>query len=179
LKIALKQLAQGGAATGNPIAWDSAKYAPATSIVVADAHNTNGTGASDVCIKVGTSTADGSVNATAKLLSVITGITGTETTQVYFTKGGTINQQGTDSSATPGNATINKATGISAILLGSASVTITNSLATASSRILITWLGDHGAARSWVVRAAGSFVVTLSSVAAASTPFAWEVSALA
>jgi hypothetical protein len=137
------------------------------------------TGAADVLVKAGTSTADGSVNAAAKLLSVRTGVGGTEIEQLYVVKGGAINQQGTDSSATPGAATINKATGISAIASGSSTCTITNSLATTSSRILITWLGDHGAARSWVARAAGSFTVMLSSNAATNTSFAWEVSALA
>lgn len=38
--------------------------------------NTNGTGASDVAVKVGSSVADGSVSAAAKLLSVRTGLNG-------------------------------------------------------------------------------------------------------
>lgn len=49
--------------------------------------NTNGTGASDVGVKVGTSTADGTVNAAAKLLSVRTGLNGgAEVESVYVTK---------------------------------------------------------------------------------------------
>ena len=48
--------------------------------------NTNGTGASDVCVKVGTSTADGSVNAGAKLLSVRTGVGATEVEYASLTK---------------------------------------------------------------------------------------------
>lgn len=93
-------------------------------------------------------------------------------------KDGGLNQSGTDSSGTPGAATINKPTGISAIASGSSTVVITNSLATTTSRILITWLGDHGQARSWVSRAAGSFTVTLSGNASANTSFSWEISTI-
>jgi hypothetical protein len=85
---------------------------------------------------------------------------------------------GTDSSGTPGAATIDKPTGISAIANGAASVVITNALAKTTSRIMITWLGDHGAARSWVTPAAGGFTVNLSAAAGADTSFCWEVSDL-
>jgi Pectate lyase superfamily protein len=101
---------------------------------------------------------------------------GTETFAVRNT--GRIDQQGTDSSATPGAATINKPSGISAVASGATTVVITNSLATASSKILLTWYGDSGAARTWVTRAAGSFTVNLSSAAAAATSFGWEVGGL-
>jgi hypothetical protein len=215
----------------------------------------NGGSASDVGVKVGVSTADGSVNATAKLLSVRTGIGGTEVEKLAVLKsgrivgdggaessagstvvqlselfwsalrggrgffinqagsgavqmytnvgsftgievigdisfavanvfvakvatGGRFDQSGTDSSGTPGAATINKPTGISAIASGSATVVITNSLATTTSRILITWHGDHGQTRDWVVRAAGSFTVTLNAAASANTAFSWEVSSI-
>lgn len=50
--------------------------------------NTNGTGASDVVIKAGTNVADGSTNATAKLLSVRTGVSGSEAEYAYVTKQG-------------------------------------------------------------------------------------------
>jgi len=181
-KLPLKQLAQGGAATGNPVTWNGTKYAPGTSVAAADIHNTNGSGGSDICVKAGTSVADASVSATAKIFSARTAIGGTEVEYFGVTKAGitcgVINQQGTDSSATPGNATINKTCGISAILANNSYVTITNSLAATASRILVTWYGDHGAARWWVVRAAGSFTVVLSSTASANTPFGWEVSSL-
>lgn len=91
---------------------------------------------------------------------------------------GRVDQSGTDSSATPGAATINKPTGISAIASGATTVVITNILANANSRITVTWLGDHGAPRWWVTRAAGSFTVTLSAPATANTPFSWEVASL-
>ena len=90
----------------------------------------------------------------------------------------TANRAGTDSSGTPGPATINKPSGISAVLSGATSVTVTNSLATAGCRVSLTWLGDHGAARSWVTRAAGSFTVNLSGAASSSAPFGWEISYL-
>jgi len=86
---------------------------------------------------------------------------------------------GTDSSGTSGGATIDKPTGVSAIASGQATCQINNSLATATSRITLTWYGDHGAARSWVVRAAGSFTATLSGAASADTSFGWEVEELA
>lgn len=221
----------------------------------------NGTGATDVCTKVGTNTADASVNATAKLLSVRTGLGGTEVekasidkagrftgaavnatdassaggvqlggTAVVYESGSTLvvrargsaanynsttpaiwlvpsgavdaddlivsvatsggvhlatvngsgrlDQSGTDSSGTPGAATINKPTGKSAIANGATSVTITNSLVAATSRVMVTWNGDHGAARAWATPAAGSFTVTLSAAASANTTFSWEVSNL-
>jgi len=138
----------------------------------------NGTGASDLCLKVGTTTADASVNATAKLLSLRTGVGGTEVEKAAISSAGRIDQSGTDSSGTPGAATINKPTGVSAIASGQTTCQINNSLTTATSRVTITWYSDHGATRSWVARAAGSFTVTLSSAATADTSFGWEVSAI-
>jgi hypothetical protein len=91
---------------------------------------------------------------------------------------GRIDQSGTDSSDTPGPATINKPTGISAIASGASSVVITNSLATTTCRPIITWLGDHGAARSWVTRATGSLTINISSNASADTAFSWQLSEL-
>jgi hypothetical protein len=215
--------------------------------------NVNGSGATDICTTLGTSTADGSVNSSAKLLSLRTGIGGTEVEYLSIAKNtvvfpsasqtiikwdsgdvnhwelraqpggnfsignntvdylrlrlsdgaiasdfglvatngsgtadyfkvvagvGRVDQWGTDSSGTPGAATINKPTGISAIASGTNTVTITNSLATATSRVMITWLGDHGAARWWVNRSAGAFTVVLPTNATANTAFAWEVSSL-
>ena len=51
--------------------------------------NTNGTGASDVGVKIGVSTADASVNASAKLLSMLMGIgSGSEVEKFSVRKGG-------------------------------------------------------------------------------------------
>lgn len=47
-----------------------------------------GAGSTDVCVRVGTSVADGSVNAGAKLLSVGTGLGGTYTERFFITKFG-------------------------------------------------------------------------------------------
>lgn len=49
-------------------------------------YSTLGTGASDVLLKLGSSVADGSVNASAKLVSIRTGIGGTEVEYAYFSK---------------------------------------------------------------------------------------------
>lgn len=85
-------------------------------------------------------------------------------------------QSGTDSSGTPGAATINKPSGRSAIASGAASVVITNNLVTANSLVSITWEGDHGQTRDWVTRSAGvSFTVNLNAAAAANTAFSWTV----
>lgn len=55
-------------------------------IQVASLFNTNGSSASDVGVKVGVTTPDASVNASAKLLSVRTGIGATEVERFYWTK---------------------------------------------------------------------------------------------
>lgn len=57
-------------------------------IQVSALFNTNGSGASDVCVKVGTSEVDASVNSGAKLLSVRTGVSGTEVEKAYIRKSG-------------------------------------------------------------------------------------------
>jgi len=132
--------------------------------------------AADICVKVGTSTADATINVATKLFTVRAGIGGTEIEHVSVTKQG-LTTMG-EINAT-GSFTTTFFAGIATVLLGTASTTITHASFTATSRILITWLGDHGAARSWVQRAAGSFTVTLSSAASVATPFSWEVSSLA
>jgi hypothetical protein len=211
-------------------------------VQVASLFNTNGTGSTDVGVKVGVSTADASVNATAKLLSARTGIGGTEVEKFWVDKAGMIrnaaaggyagnaagtnrffslddtsffrfydnghqftfsgngvthigngavqkwglsnegleSRNGTDSSGTPGAATINKPSGISAIAGGATSVVITNSLATTTCRPMITWLGDLGAQSKvpWVTRAAGSFTVNVGTAPAGAVAFSWELNIL-
>lgn len=199
--------------------------------------------ATDVAVKVGTTVADVSVNAAAKLFVVAAGINGTQVDALWATKthfGGSIfrgksaslgfvssddaagtrvgygscevrvssasvailagrfdvgvgffqvshttglmERAGTDSSATPGAAAINKPTGKSAIAAGAANAVITNSLVTAASRINITPMENATANaefRSYkVTPAAGSFTVTLSSAVTLTWPFAWEVNAI-
>lgn len=218
--------------------------------------NTNGTGASDVGVRAGVSTADASVNAAARLLSVRTGIGGSEieyaavfknefdvfgsqtiklktslssgnangayltrsggsgglgvigygsggriiyngdlefwadtnanisagtalgTTNVArLTADGLLAQSGTDSSGSPGAATINKPTGKSAIASSATSVTITNSLVAAGDQVHVTWHGDLGAQSKvpWVTTAAGSFTVNVGTAPAGAVPFCWTV----
>ena len=191
--------------------------------------NTNGSLATDVAVKAGTTLADASVNAGAKLLSVRTGIGGTEVESAFFTKdyfivgtssnnyhraqiyggagtagalsvqapsgalitgaqdyvGTTLRVQatgrydmaGTDSSGTPGAATINKPSGRSAIAAGVSSVTITDSLVTAATRVTLTLEGDPSPATvCWVTRAAGSFTLTCNAAVTAATTFNWSLS---
>ena len=52
--------------------------------------NTNGTGASDLVVQIGTSVADGSVNSSAKLLSLRTGIGGTPVEKLFVLKSGSL-----------------------------------------------------------------------------------------
>lgn len=232
-----------------------------------------GAGSTDVAVRVGTTVADGSVNAGAKLLSARTGIGGTEVEKCYIdksgnfvpatdqasnlgavnlrwgdiycttlkdldgdirvfiannastdlngnwatgsttaavrlansnamstagsliasfhpgttattaiaavTKEGRFDQSGTDSTGTPGTATINKPSGKSAIAIGAASVTITNSLVTTASRIHITPHARDATCKEIIaVPAAGSFTVSGSANATAALPFSWEVNSL-
>ncbi|HEY1086485.1 MAG TPA: hypothetical protein VGE37_02280 [Archangium sp.] len=212
-------------------------------VQVGSLFNTNGTSASDVGVKLGVSTTDGSVNASARLAQISTGIGGTETARYYWTKdtmylgggglwsvtlesagahswktgsttvaqltsagimrsgygfdlnpafgaflsfqvqsSGLVNQRGTDSTSTPGAATIDRPTGISAVLGGQSSVVITNSLVTASSHIEITPMenaGNNAEFRNFKVKAAaGSFTVTVSSSVTNAWPFSWRVATL-
>lgn len=202
-----------------------------------------GAGASDVCSVVGSTVADASVNAAAKLFSVRTGLSGTEVEKVWFDKQGDlraassslgrfrgasatlgflavddslgaqmqfgtvrwvvdssnvtltdtatfgnvfrvglqglVSQRGTDSTGTPGAATIDRPTGKSAIAAGASSVVITNSLVTAASRVLITPHARDATCKELIaVPAAGSFTVSGTANATATLPFSWEVSTI-
>lgn len=206
-------------------------------IQVASLFNTNGTGSTDVGVKVGVSQPDGSVNAGAKLLSVRTGLNGgTEVEKLWVLKDGSLSgvyggngvllrgavtisdgfgfvstvtgallvsnwarfasgvqdasgnlvanfhagrhdAWGTDSTLSPGNATINKASGKSAIAIGAATVRITNSLVTAASRVHITPHARDATCKELIaVPSAGFFDVSGTANATAALPFSWEVS---
>lgn len=56
--------------------------------------NSNGTGSTDVGVKVGVATADGSVSAGAKLWSLRTGLGGSEVEKLNWTKGGGLAGEG-------------------------------------------------------------------------------------
>jgi len=65
----------------------------------------------------------------------------------------------------PGDVTPSTSvSGIDFILHGLHTCTVYNTSVSETSKIMISWLGDHGATRSWVDgRAAGSFTVNISS----------------
>ena len=90
---------------------------------------------------------------------------------------GNIQFAGLDASGTPGAATINKASGTVAIPIGAASVTVTNSLVTANSRVFATLqFGDATLTTILrVVPGSGSFVITGNANATAATKVAFFV----
>lgn len=229
-------------------------------VQVASIFNTNGTGASDVVVKVGTTVADASVNQSAKLLSIATGLGGTEVESFRFSKGGiasgadansvlrldgaigaaieysngrvavnsvgiamtanggdgastalavntwfswvgsgnrllsllnqgstrwqvgvvgNVFQYGTDSTASPGAATIHKPIGKSAIAVGASSVVITNSLVTAASHVIITPHARDATCKEVIaVPGAGTITVSGTANATAALPFSWELKGL-
>lgn len=93
---------------------------------------------------------------------------------VYF--GGSLVADSSDSSGTPGAATINKPSGRSAIAAGAASAVITNSLVTAASHVFISpAVRDATGLLPIVVPAAGSFTVSTSANCTAALTFDWFV----
>lgn len=90
---------------------------------------------------------------------------------------GNLEFAGTDASGTPGAATINQPAGTVAIAIGAASVTVTNSLVTASSRVFATlqFVDATLTTIRTVVPANGSFVVTGNANATAATKVAFIV----
>jgi hypothetical protein len=90
---------------------------------------------------------------------------------------GDIQFDSTDASGTPGAATINKPSGTVAIAIGAASVTVTNSLVTASSRVFATlqFVDATLTTIRTVVPGAGSFVITGNGNATAATKVAFFV----
>lgn len=124
-------------------------------------------------------------SATSRVCSRVHGDSGQTAALMAWEKGssdvaqlsalGRFDQSGTDGSGTAGAATIDKPTGKSAIANGATSVTITNSIVAAASRVMVTFHANPGA-HWWVVPAAGSFTVHVASAVGADTPFSWEVS---
>jgi len=90
---------------------------------------------------------------------------------------GNIQIDGSDASGTPGAATINKPSGTVAIAIGAASVTVTNSLVTASSRVFATlqFVDATLTTIRTVVPGSGSFVITCNANATAATKVAFFV----
>lgn len=105
------------------------------------------------------------------------GTSGTRYNEVYLGTGGIV-VDFTDSTGSPGAATINKTSGSSAIAVGASSVVITNSKAATTSRILITNTETDATCLTtpWVVtKASGSFTVTAPANCTAATNFDWLV----
>ena len=82
----------------------------------------------------------------------------------------------TDDSATPGDRTVNKYHGINAFGAGGTSITITNSLVAATSRVFpVLQTNDATAILKNAVPVAGSFTINLSAAATGITKVGWEV----
>ena len=85
-------------------------------------------------------------------------------------------QPRTDSSGTPGNATANTSSGRCSIAAAGTTVTITNSICTANSKVFATIAtNDATALLKNVVPAAGSFIITLNAATTAQTSIDWMV----
>lgn len=97
---------------------------------------------------------------------------------LYLT--GAVVQNGTDSTASPGAATINKPLGKSAIASGASSVVITNNTVVAASVILITPVDADATCTGLRVSSTGSgtFTVSCAANATATTKFNWSAIAL-
>jgi hypothetical protein len=132
------------------------------------------------CVVVGTE--QSAPNADCELLRVAHSITsnandaGNGTALARVTASGRLDQRGVVSGVV-GADTQNNPKGVNTLASGATSVTITNSLVTASSWVDVTFHADPGG-RYWVTRAAGSFTVSVSAAPGANAPFSWEVSTL-
>lgn len=121
---------------------------------------------------------DSIVNLTttgARLLSVTNNSGASEMFAIGFE--GRIILPSTDSSGTPGAATINQATGRSAIALGAASCVVTNSLVSAASHVFISprTRDATGVLPLVTTIGAGSFTVTVTANCTADLVFDWLV----
>lgn len=92
-------------------------------------------------------------------------------------KSGKLIVDSTDESGTPGDATINKPSGIVAIAAGQSAVTVTNSLVSATSVVMAVLQQVDGTLTQilTVVPGPGSFVVTGNAAATAATKVAFWV----
>lgn len=90
---------------------------------------------------------------------------------------GALTADTTDSSGTPGAATINKPSGKVAVAIGQSSVTVTNSLVTAASTVIATlqFVDATFTQILSVVPGSGSFVITGNATATAATKIAFLV----
>ena len=93
------------------------------------------------------------------------------------TLSGNIQVDSTDASGTPGAATINKPSGVVSIAIGQASVTVTNSLVTANSKVFATLQFADATLTTvrTVVPTSGAFTITGNANATAATKVAFFV----
>lgn len=89
----------------------------------------------------------------------------------------TIRNDSTDTTGAPGAASTTTSGGVASFALGAASCVITNPYVVATSRILVSLQRIDGTLTQilTVVPGAGSFTVTGNAVAAAATPFTWQI----
>lgn len=149
-----------------------------------------GAGASDIAIKAGFFVADGTVNPTAKLLSLRTGLGGTEVEKFSILKDGSLSSGGvvtgtgfaistapplTAATGTPGaTVTQNADKGRITVPAGATSVVVTNSAASANSFVSLTWEALANVHHS-ISYAAGSFTVTFSAALGSSLTFRYTL----
>ncbi len=100
-----------------------------------------------------------------------------DTARLTLGSTGGLTMDRTDSTASPGDAVINKMAGVSSIAAGQASVTITNSLVTTSSSVFAMLQASDGTLTQILrcVPGSGSFTITGNASATGNTRVAWFV----
>lgn len=109
----------------------------------------------------------------AKLLSV----RNNTVEKAAFNYAGVLGLDATDSSGTPGNATVNKPSGQAAIAASAGAVTVTNSVVTSTSIIHATlqFTDATCVAVKSVVPGSGTFTINVNAVCTANTKVGWTV----
>ena len=94
---------------------------------------------------------------------------------------GQVKQYGSDSSASPGNATIDKPIGISALANGATTCKVTNNLASTAKHIIFSLLSDAGTQTKapWITRQSDGFTLNLVLDPGANVTWAWELKSIA
>jgi hypothetical protein len=135
---------------------------------------------SDKPVSIGSDEPEATIADDAPLLDLKVGLFGTPVNKVIFLASGQHNMSGSDSSGTPGDATIHKPSGISAMAIGFNTCVITNRLIPDPTirrvRIMIT---PHAKLETWwVVQSAEAFTLASIGNQIAVVPFSWEINEL-
>jgi hypothetical protein len=146
----------GGSVNNTPIGQTTASAGSFTNLAASGSLVANGANVNHSLSPTGTG-------------SVTIGATGTGSTTL--TRLNSLTVVSTDSSGTPGNATINTLSGRAAFAAGGSTVVITNSLVTANSKVFVQQRNDTTLKSISVNPAAGSFTVTGNAAATAITIF--------